>query len=168
MRRCASSELANLLEVQSQVLGALPDPDLLEGSSAGELETYLAGGGDVIGAYENGTLAGYGIYTSFPDSDPRLRSLGTEVAELYGGRSFDLGVLDTVAVHPDHRGHGLQGAICAEIHRLARSGGAKVMMTTVSPQNQISIKNFARLGYKPVFERLLYGGKARSVLAMLL
>lgn len=166
LRRCSPSDLQLLLGAQSVVLDALPDPELLEPSSSEELAGYLSGNGEIVGAFRGGSLVGYGILTPLVVSDPRLRELGEEIARYFDVESRVLGVLDTVAVLPEHRGNGLQRVICDEIRTRAESQGLSLLMTTVSPRNHVSIRNFALLGYSNFGTRLLYGEKERAVLAL--
>lgn len=165
LRRCEPADLATLLDVQERVLSALPHPELLEGSTDADFRRYLGGAGEMLGAYRGDELVGYVIHMTLSDADPRLRDLGAEIADELRLSVAQVGVLDTVAVDPAHRGHGLQLRMCELVHSRAQANGMRALLTTVSPRNAVSLENFRRLGYAEHSIRTLFG-KDRSVLTL--
>lgn len=165
LRRCTPRDGVHLLALQGEILRSLDAPELMEGSSRAEFADYLGGNGKVFAVEAADELVGYGIFAPLATADARLRTLGAEVAAAHSIAESAVGVLDTVAVHPEHRGHSLQGRLCDAIHDCSRANGHALVMTTVSPQNTVSLKNFEKMGYERHCDAILYG-KARTVLAL--
>ncbi len=55
--------------------------------------------------------------------------------------------MDTVAVHPDYRGLGLHRRLMALAEEELRSGGWRILLCTVHPDNQYSLNNVLHRGY---------------------
>lgn len=65
--------------------------------------------------------------------------------------------MDTAAVHPDYRGRKLQNRLMAEAERELRRQGRRVLLCTVHPENQYSIRNVLKQGYTIVKKLEKYG-----------
>lgn len=55
--------------------------------------------------------------------------------------------MDTAAVHPDYRGLGLQRILMQEAEKYAAGMGARILLTTVHPDNRFSLNNILQQGY---------------------
>lgn len=55
--------------------------------------------------------------------------------------------MDTVVVHPDYRGRGLQQRLMLEGESWAKKRGYQTLMCTVHPDNCFSLNNMLQLGY---------------------
>lgn len=55
--------------------------------------------------------------------------------------------MDTIAVHPNYRGMGLQHMLMQCAENEVCSSGDKILLCTVHPNNQYSLKNILDLGY---------------------
>lgn len=71
--------------------------------------------------------------------------------------------MDTIVVHPDYRGMGLQRILMTEAENWAREEGYKTLMCTVHPENRYSLDNMLRLGYQ-IRKKLPKYGSVRYVL----
>ena len=71
--------------------------------------------------------------------------------------------MDTIVVHPDYRGQGLQRILMKEAELWAVEQGYQTMMCTVHPDNCFSLNNMLKLGYK-IEKTLPKYGSVRHVL----
>ena len=65
--------------------------------------------------------------------------------------------IDTVAVHPDYRGKGLQQKLMEEAENWAFDNGYPILLCTVHPENRYSLQNMLKLGYTVQKELPKYG-----------
>ena len=72
--------------------------------------------------------------------------------------------MDTAAVLPKHRGHGLQKRLMLHAEEEMSKEGYVHFMGTVHPDNRYSHAAFDQLGYRVVWSGLKYGGKPRDVM----
>lgn len=72
--------------------------------------------------------------------------------------------MESAAVHPAHRGKGLQGKLLQKAEEIEVSRGTRFLMATVHPDNVYSLRNLEATGYKCVLETEKYGGLRRKVL----
>lgn len=71
--------------------------------------------------------------------------------------------MDTAAVHPDYRGHGLQKTLMQEAEKYAAGMGNRILLTTVHPDNRFSLNNILQQGYS-IEKRLPKYGSERYIL----
>lgn len=71
--------------------------------------------------------------------------------------------MDTIAVHPDYRGLGLQRKLMKEAENWAFAHGYRILMCTVHPENRFSLDNMLKLGYR-IEKKLPKYGSVRYVL----
>lgn len=73
--------------------------------------------------------------------------------------------MDSVAILPKYRGHGLQyDLICKAEEVIRRETNYRILMATVHPENVYSLHNVQKLEYDVVAEAVKYGGYYRYVL----
>lgn len=65
--------------------------------------------------------------------------------------------MDTIAVHPDYRGMGLQQQLMTEAENWAFANGYPILLCTVHPDNHFSLRNMLNLGYQIQKELPKYG-----------
>ena len=65
--------------------------------------------------------------------------------------------MDTIAVHPDYRGKGLQHKLMTEAENWAFANGYSILLCTVHPENRYSLQNMLKLGYTICKELPMYG-----------
>ncbi len=71
--------------------------------------------------------------------------------------------MDTAAVHPNHRGKGLQGKLIQHVEAYLRQEGKHILLCTVHPDNRFSLQNVLKQGYK-VQRKLEKYGSVRYIL----
>ena len=72
--------------------------------------------------------------------------------------------MESAAVHPAHRGKGLQSKLLQQAEEIERAKGTKFLMATVHPDNNYSLRNLEAAGYKCILETEKYGGLRRKVM----
>lgn len=65
--------------------------------------------------------------------------------------------MDTAAVHPDYRGLGLQKKLMQEAEKEIRGEGKRILLCTVHPENQFSLRNVLNQGYIIQLKKEKYG-----------
>ena len=125
-----------------------PDEETRELAEAGDLEFWMA--------ESQGRLAGV-----FSIVHPRLReyNLGRETG-LTDPELLQVTHMDTAAVHPDFRGQGLQRRL---IQAGERELQGRILMCTIHPDNQYSLKNALKLGYQ-IQKKVARYGSIRYIL----
>lgn len=71
--------------------------------------------------------------------------------------------MDTAAVHPDFRGHGLQGRMVRLAEQELSGKGKRILLSTVHPENSFSLNNMRAQGYE-VQKRVGKYGSERLIL----
>lgn len=56
--------------------------------------------------------------------------------------------MDTAAVHPDHRGYGLQKRLVEMAEQELSGKGRRILLSTVHPDNKFSLNNMLKQGYE--------------------
>ena len=72
--------------------------------------------------------------------------------------------MDSVAVLPQYRGHGLQNKLMQAAEAEARQRGYRYLMCTVHPDNHYSKNNVLKQGYHVIATKEKYGGYTRNIL----
>ena len=68
-------------------------------------------------------------------------------------------LIDSVMVAEGYRGHGLQLQILAKLEERAKQLELNGLVATVHPENQYSLRNFKKAGYRVSHEANLHGGR---------
>lgn len=71
--------------------------------------------------------------------------------------------MDTIAVHPDYRGQGLQRRLMQEAERAVAARGSWTLLCTVHPDNSFSLNNILALDYS-IERKLQKYGSVRYLL----
>ena len=159
-RAAVPEDVDKVLELQETIMNALPDKDLYSPynreETLHELENYHC-----YVAECGGELAGYSVLIPNDPDDPENygHHFNYDKEQLAKTASLDL-----TMVVPKYRGYGLQRVfnklrICKAVEL-----GAKEFLTSISPDNPYSYRNFLVLNFEIVDERDLYGGKRRYLL----
>lgn len=165
LARYTAASAEGLIRMQAEVLNALPDPELLVKTTDEEWRNYLLGDGIIFVAKVGAESAAYGIGVLGACADEERRYLTEEIANEFNLLLADFLWVDTVAVLPRFRGQGIQRLLTACLEKEGLSRGASVALTSVSPENEHSLRNFVSSGYIQVRVATLYGGRKRLVLA---
>ena len=159
-REAVPEDIDKVMTLQQHIMDALPDKDLYSPftreESVAQLEHDLC-----FMAECDGEVAGYSVLIPNDPDNP----------ENYG-KLFDYDKeklaktcsLDLTMVEPKYRGYGIQRIFNKLRLGRAIEMGAKEALTTISPDNPYSYRNFLVLNFEIVETRKLYGGKDRYIL----
>jgi hypothetical protein len=116
--------------------------------------------GRTFGAFCGQTLVGYAS-VAFPGGSER--NLAYDLPHL-AIEPETVAIYDGSAVHPDHRGRGLQTVLNDYRGKFASAAGYRHFMGTVSPMNPYSLVNHLRAGFFVKALALKYGGMMRYII----
>lgn len=159
-RRAVPEDIDAVMKLQDEIMEALPDKDLYAPFTREETAVQLEEDICFIAEVE-GELAGFSVLVPNDADNPRNygKLFNYDREQLAGTASFDL-----TMVAPKFRGLGIQRDFNKLRTGVALSMGAKEGLTTISPDNPYSYRNFLVLNFDIVDERELYGGKRRYIL----
>jgi len=158
IREAGPEDIDAVMDLQQRIMDALPDKDLYQPYEREEQLELLQNECAYI-AECGGKVAGFSVMLP-PDSPGNY------------GKYFDYGPdqmaktasLDLTMVAPEFRGYGLQRDFNKLRIGRALEMGATEFLTTISPDNPHSYRNFLVLDFEIVDHRKLYGGKDRYIL----
>lgn len=159
-REAGPEDIDKVMQLQQEVVDALPDKDLYQTSTREEYLEQLEE--DCCFMAEcDGEVAGFSVLVPNNADNPRNY-----------GKYFDydreqLAVtcsLDLTMVSPNYRGLGIQRDFNKIRIGTAVAMGAKEGLATISPDNPYSYRNFTVLNFDIVEQREMYGGKQRYLL----
>lgn len=141
------------MEFQAYIIAGMKNQEFFTPLTDKEFIDPINGRGDVyflrhkgeliglaVGACDiPGTLAEYNLPDNMPDDKVML--------------------IDSVMVAEGYRGHGLQLQILAKLEERAKQLGLNGLVATVHPENQFSLVNFEKAGYRVSHEANLHGGR---------
>lgn len=153
MRFLDESALQDILNLQEQIAGGLPSPEIFRLHDADYFRSLFKSERYVIGVIVDGSLIAYSlIYIPGKKGENLGRDVGLPEDEL--GR---VAHLQAAVVHPAYRGNGLQKRMGTAHLRVIEEMGFEHVLCTVSPKNPFSLRNvlsngFVIRGLKPKFE----------------
>lgn len=161
IRLCSKDDLDDIMLLQERICAAITQPDLFVSTCREENASYLVYPNIILGVFDQHRMIAYASL-AFPgkQKDNLGWDLGWEEATV-----CCCAKLDTIVVDPDYRGHGLQRTLIR--HCLAHAKDWKenaIVLTTVSPANQYSLRNVQSEGFQILKRMNKYGGRDRYVL----
>ena len=119
--------------------------DVTDWMNSGKMKLWLAEDGDKTAAV---------FTTTTPGRDPSNYGYDLDFSE----DMLDMVVnMDTAAVNPEYRGHGLQNRMLLLAEEEAAKDGPKILLCTVHPDNQYSLNNVIKHGYQIQHRTEKYG-----------
>lgn len=129
---------------EARVLDYLKDPERREGSSLAEF------GGRIVAA----------TFASRLGNQPHNQDLA-------GSKPSDVGILDFVVTHPEHRGKGLGKATCTAVAKFLVSRGCTTIELGTDDWRLPAIHVYLVMGFKPVMNRIDMPERWDAVIAKL-
>ena len=159
-RRAVPEDIDAVMAIQQHIMDALPDKDLYAPFSREESEGQLEH--DICYMAEcDGEIAGYSVLIPNDPDNPE------NYGKLFNYDRDRLAVtcsLDLTMVEPKFRGLGIQRIFNKLRLGQAIEMGAKEALTTISPDNPYSYRNFLVLNFEILETREMYGGKQLYIL----
>ena len=159
LRAAGPEDAAAFYALQNEVRAAMPHPEQFVPDTLENIARYLKE--DLcIGGWVGGRLGAYFILRYCGHSEHNYAAfMGIPEAEWECWANAD-----SVIVHPDWRGNGLQRILLEDALPLLRPGIVGIG-ATVSPGNPYSLNNAKASGFEIVSRREMYGGHDRYLLA---
>lgn len=159
-RRANEADIDDVVKLQDTIVDALPDKDVYATSTREEYLTQLKEDVCFVACCE-GEMAGFSVLVpNDPDNERNYgKYLNYDRDQLAVTASFDL-----TMVAPAYRGYGIQRIFNKLRTGTALEMGAKEGLTSISPDNPYSYRNFLVLNFEILEEREMYGGKRRYLL----
>lgn len=138
------SDLRQILSLQEEIVSSLDDKSIFQPSTKNEiLESMLVD--CCYGLYYNNKLVAFAMIVLNRKSD---RNLCTDWENTRNNETYcDYITFDSVQVHPDCRGYGIQKFFIEKADEIASKTEAEYIIATVSPDNPFSFRNFEAMGY---------------------
>ena len=159
IRELYLDDLANILDVQNEVVDVLENSESLATLSKEEFEFILSGNGRLLGVFADDRLIAFRS-TLVPEVDNE--HLGLDVG-------LDITELSTViyqeisSVSPLYRGHGLQRLMAVVLMKQLEMGQFRYVCATVAPFNIPSLKDKFSQQMEIAALKEKYGGMLRYV-----
>lgn len=162
--RIGTPYLGNVLLVQQETLGELPDKQMLRANTEKQLRECLEDH-YTIGAFLDGDLMGFAVLYFAGNSSENLVQYVRDTVDDYSLYAN----VKLVIVRPAYRGRGLQRQLMERLERVAREKGIRELFATISPLNEHSEKNFLAMGYeKKGYVEHKYGDYDRNIFSKVL
>ena len=157
IRRCQSSDLQAVIELNETVYTALPDKSVLRHNSPEMIASCLEEPNVTLGIWDNNLLVAIGmLYVPQCLEEDHAHDL-----DLQGDyRSANQKLF---FVREGYRGLGLQRKLIREVEKIAVERGYNLLCTTVAPNNGFSINNFLKEGYVYAKTEEKYDGLVRNL-----
>lgn len=160
LRRLFPRNLKEVMNLQARVSNVLDVPKVFALTSEEEfLESMLVD--YCYGIFDGEKLIAQSISVLNRES---YRNLGQTCLQ---ERAVEYVTFDTIQVHEEYRGYGIQKFFIQEAERLVQLVEAKYILATVSPENVPSLRNFEESGFKSIrtqkMSGKLYGNAMREL-----
>lgn len=159
IKECRADEHLDIVRLQNRVYEGINNRETFVLTTDEELSESLDK--DIcLGVYFEGSLIAFTLMVSNRRSP---RNLGYQLD--YSDDLCQKCVTnDTTFVHPDYKGFGIQRCLLGLKIDIALGLGADEILTTVSPENTISLKNIISEGFEIATKKAMYGGFERYIL----
>lgn len=155
--RLNETDLPAIMKLMGEVVARLPSQALFAMDDEAYLREKIADKGEIYGVYNTNRLQAYSVL-SWGGSHEQLLAGECGLPE----RDHPLtAMLDGTVVHESHRGLGLQRRFHELREQRAQDMGYQFLISTVHPDNAISIRNLESAGFQLRFTKPMYGGKPR-------
>jgi len=157
IRKCLSSDLQAIIELNETIYAALPDKSILRHNSPEMIASCLEEPNVTLGVWDGNLLVAIGmLYVPQCLEEDHFHDLGLQ-------GNFKSANQKLFLVREGYRGLGLQRNLIREVEQIAMERGYNLLCTTVAPNNAFSINNFMKEGYLYAKTEKKYGGLVRNV-----
>ena len=152
-------DIPEIMKIMGVALSLVPDKAWFAVDDETFMRRHIAEQGFTLKAVVEGELAGF-LTVRYPKGD--TDNLGDYINLSEEEKMFVVH-MESAAVLPEYRGLRIQNQLMAKGYELLKGTEYKYVMGTAHPDNQFSVNNFRKLGYKVVAEVEKYGGLRRYV-----
>lgn len=146
-------DVDGICSVMESVSREIHDPGVFYADDRQFISDHITSCGFTLKACADGGIVGFLIVRYPGDAEDNLgRDIGLGPEEL-----DSVFHIESVAILPEYRGHGLQRCLVAEGEAIAARDGRRFALATVSPVNRYSLDNMLVLGYSIVTTCPKYG-----------
>lgn len=157
IRKCQSSDLQYIIELNETIYADLPDKGMLRHNSPEMLASCLEEPNVTLGVWDDDLLVAIGmLYVPPCPEEDHFHDLGLQGDFRSANQKLFL-------VREGYRGLGLQRQLIREVEQVAMKRGYNLLCTTVAPNNAFSINNFLKEGYIYAKTEEKYGGLVRNL-----
>ena len=157
IRKCLSSDLQAIIELNETIYAALPDKSILRHNSHEMIASCLEEPNVTLGVWDDNLLVAIGmLYVPQCLEEDHFHDLGLQ-------GNFKSANQKLFLVREGYRGLGLQRNLIREVEQIAMERGYNLLCTTVAPNNTFSINNFLKEGYIYAKTEEKYGGLMRNL-----
>ena len=160
IKNLSADDIPSLLDLQAFVAGYDNLSEIFQPETKETFLEDLTDYGTGVGIFVNGRIIAYAILRIPHD---KADNLGLD-AQLPKEELDFVAHLETVTVHPDYRGNGLQAKLAMYLEENAKAAGIHYILCTISPKNTHSLSSTLKLGYGIIAEKYKYGDKLRYIL----
>lgn len=157
LRRCQSSDLQAIIDLNEAIYAALPDKSVLRHNSPEMIASCLEEPNVTLGIWDGSVLVAIGmLYVPLCLEEDHFHDLDLQGDYKSANQKLFL-------VRESYRGQGLQRRLIREVEKVAVARGFNLLCTTVAPNNDFSINNFLKEGYVYAKTEEKYGGLLRNL-----
>ena len=157
IRKCLSSDLQAIIELNETIYAALPDKSILRHNSPEMIASCFEEPNVTLGVWDDNLLVAIGmLYVPQCLEEDHFHDLGLQ-------GNFKSANQKLFLVREGYRGLGLQRNLIREVEQIAMERGYNLLCTTVAPNNTFSINNFLKEGYIYAKTEEKYGGLMRNL-----
>ena len=157
LRICQSSDFQDIVDLNETVYAALPDKSVLRHNSPEMIASCLEEPNVTLGIWDDDLLVAIGmLYVPQCVEEDHFHDL-----DLHG--NYKSANQKLFLVRGGYRGLGLQRKLIREVEKIALARGYNLLCTTVAPNNDFSINNFLKEGYRYAKTEMKYGGLVRNL-----
>ena len=157
IKKCQTSDLEAVIELNESIYAALPDKTVLRHNSPEMIASCLEEPNVTLGVWDGNLLVAIGmLYVPQCLEEDHAHDL-----DLHG--DYRCANQKLFLVREGYRGLGLQRRLIREVEQIAMERGYNLLCTTVAPHNKFSINNFLREGYLYATTEEKYGGLMRNL-----
>ena len=157
LRQCQSSDFQAIVDLNETIYAALPDKSVLRHNTPEMIASCLEEPNVTLGIWDDDLLVAIGmLYVPQCLDEDHFHDL-----DLHG--DYKSANQKLFLVREGYRGVGLQRKLIQEVEKIAVARGYNLLCTTVAPNNDFSINNFLKEGYRYAKTEMKYGGLDRNL-----
>ena len=161
IRRATATDVADIVSIMEQSARTIAHPHWFVTDDAAYIQSHLTQNGETWVAQSPKESISAFLIVHIPGLSQE--NLGRTL-HFCDAQCMQVAHMESIAVHPDARGQGLQKQLLERAEASMRAQRYMHLMATVHPDNRYSLHNFLQCGYQVVDTVRKYGGLPRHIL----